>query len=219
MTAGHAALVCGATGLVGRACVRRLLDDPAYARVAVLVRRPWPDAASRLVQHVVDFDRLDEHAAALEADHVYCALGTTMRKAGSRERFRRVDLEYPRAVARLAFERGARHFGLVSALGANPSSRIFYNRVKGETEAAIRAVGFASAAILRPAVLLGPRDEVRIAESIGKVLSFALPPAARPVRADDVAAVMVWLAKEERPGCRVVESREIRALARSSARP
>jgi uncharacterized protein YbjT (DUF2867 family) len=134
-----------------------------------------------------------------------------MRQAGSAAAFRRVDFDYPVALARAARARGARHFLLVSALGADPASRVFYNRVKGEVEAAIITLGFRSVTIARPSLLLGRRTEPRLAEQLGKVLGVLAPPRWRPVPASRVARALVDAAKRDAPGVRILENRELRA--------
>jgi uncharacterized protein YbjT (DUF2867 family) len=157
----------------------------------------------------VDFDRLDDHAELFRVDAVFCALGTTMKQAGSRDRFRRVDHDYVLDVARLGAEHGARHFLLVSAIGANAQSRVFYNRVKGEVEEAVSALPYRSVTIVQPSLLLGDRTEVRRGETIGEKLAFLLPRRYKPVKATAVAAALVRAAREDRAGRRVVASAEI----------
>lgn len=212
-------LLCGATGLVGRQCLDLLLADPAIGRVVVLTRRPLSTDvsvhknASMLEQHVIDFDRLDSYADLLRVDQIICALGTTIKQAGSEERFRQVDFGYPLALARLGAEQGAQHFLLVSAIGANARSRIFYNRVKGELEQEICALPYRSITVVRPSLLLGDRGEFRMGEEIGKRLGFLLPGKYKPVEARTVAAALVAAAKADRPGCRVMESAQIHAMA------
>ena len=208
-------LVAGATGLVGRAALGRFAGHAAFTPVRALVRRP-PAAGtlpSGVEAHVVDYDRLDADPAAFAVTHVLCALGTTMQLAGSREAFRRVDHDYALAVARLGARHGARHFLLVSALGADAGSRIFYNRVKGEVEAAARALPYRSVTIVRPSLLLGERAEVRLGERIAARLAWLVPSAYKPVHADQVAEALLRCALEDRPGVRVVESKEIREMA------
>lgn len=210
-------LLAGATGLVGRECLTLLAADPSVSTVVALVRRPL-DAVTvhhrKLLFEQVDFDQLGLLGRRLQADQVICALGTTIGKAGSREAFRRVDFDYPLALARLARQQGARHFLLVSALGASSRSRVFYSRVKGELEEVIATLGYPSFTIVRPSLLLGDRDEFRLGEEVGKRLAWLTPAAWKPVQARDVAAALVAAAREDRPGQRVIESAEIRGSGR-----
>lgn len=221
---GISVVVFGGSGLVGGECLRALLAQPSVERVIAPGRRPLAAAAlgdmdaSRLEAHVVDFDRLDAHAKLFAADRVVCALGTTMRQAGSREAFRHVDYDLPLEVARLGLAGGVPHFLLVSALGADPGSRIFYNRVKGEVERAVLALPFRSTTIVRPSLLLGARGQLRPAELAAKSLGWLVPGRWRPVRAAVVADVLVQAALEDRPGGRIIESDELRALGRANRR-
>lgn len=212
MSAGRSVLLLGATGLVGRECVRLLVADPAIARVVVLARRPLePDVhADKLETHVVDFERLADAGELFAVDAIICALGTTMKHAGTQDRFRRVDLEYPVTAARLGLAHGAKHFLVVSALGADPDSRIFYNRVKGELEQAITSLPYASITIVRPSLLLGARHELRPMESMGKVLRFLPLRRVKPVPARAVASALVEAARQGRPGTRIVRSEELK---------
>lgn len=216
MTSNQRSVVLvGATGLVGAECLRLLLADPAFGRVVVLARRPLEGvgAAPKLAAHVVDFAHLEEHADLFTADQLICCLGTTISKAGSKERFRAVDLGVPLALATLGAERGVRHFLLVSALGADARSRVFYNRVKGELEGALAALPLRSLSIVRPSLLLGERREFRLGERLAQRLAFLMPGKYAAIRASDVAAALVRLAKKDAPGRRVVESAEMRAWA------
>jgi uncharacterized protein YbjT (DUF2867 family) len=209
------AIVAGATGLVGQALMRQLAAESTWREVRALVRAALPPDLSgpTVVAVQPDYARLEPPPLWAAADHVFCALGTTMRQAGSAAAFRRVDFDYPVALARAARARGARHFLLVSALGADPASRVFYNRVKGEVEAAIITLGFRSVTIARPSLLLGRRTEPRLAEQLGKVLGVLAPPRWRPVPASRVARALVDAAKRDAPGVRILENRELRAAA------
>lgn len=215
----RSALLLGATGLVGGHVLDLLLDDPAYGGVRVLGRRPVPREHPELRQETVDFDRLRDCAELVRAQDVFCCLGTTIRAAGSREAFRRVDLDYPRAVAEAAARNGAERFLLVSAMGADAGSSIFYNRVKGEAEDAVRTLPFQEVVILRPSLLLGERAEHRPGEALAQRVMPRLSPLMRgplrryrPVHAAAVARAMVRLAKAGGRGVRVVESDAIEAL-------
>lgn len=220
MTAAQApvAIVAGATGLVGRELVRQLGGDGGWGEVRALVRRPLPPELShpRVTAVQVEYDRLEPAPDWAAADHVFCALGTTMRQAGSAEAFRLVDLEYPVALARAALARGARHFLLVSAVGAARDSRFFYNRVKGEVEDTITALGIRSVTIARPSLLLGPRSEPRLGERVGSIVGLLAPARWRPVRAARVARALLHAAKRETPGVRILQNAELRAAAESS---
>jgi uncharacterized protein YbjT (DUF2867 family) len=208
---GNSVAILGATGLVGTECVRQFADSREFARVVTLTRRPLPEtiAQTRAETHIADFERLDDAAEHFRVSHIVCALGTTIRNAGSQERFRRIDHDYPLAAARLGLGQGARHFLLVSALGANARSRIFYSRVKGQVEDAIRTLPYRSVTIVRPSLLLGERAEPRLGESIGRLLAGVTPRRYKPVHARDVAATLLRAAVEDRAGVRIIESRDI----------
>ena len=209
------AILAGATGLVGGECLRRLLASPRYERVIVVTRRKLTDvpAERKLRQVVTEFENLGEMRERLRGDHVYCALGTTIRKAGSQERFRAVDYEYPLRLAQLTRKNGVRHFSIVSALGASRSSPFFYSRVKGETEEGLQQLGWPSLAIVRPSVIAGDRAEARPLERLSAHLLQFAPATWRPVPAGDIAAAMIVMALRERPGVTVLESREISGVA------
>ena len=161
---------------------------------------------------MTDFKALDGERDRLLADHVFCALGTTMRKAGSRAAFREVDLEYPLRLAQLTRAGGARHFSLVSAVGADRHSAFYYSRVKGELEEELTAMDWPSLAIFRPSVIEGERGESRPLERLSSRLLRLAPPAWQPVAAADIAAAMVSVALEPPPGVTIVESRNIREM-------
>jgi uncharacterized protein YbjT (DUF2867 family) len=209
------AILAGATGLVGGECLRRLLASPRYERVVVVTRRKLADvpADRKLRQVVTEFENLGEVRDRLRGDHVFCALGTTIRKAGSQERFRAVDYEYPLRLAQLTRKNGARHFSIVSALGASRTSPFFYSRVKGEMEEGLQQLGWPSLAIVRPSVIAGDRAESRPLERLSELLLRYAPATWRPVPAGDIAAAMIVMALRERPGVTVLESREISAVA------
>jgi uncharacterized protein YbjT (DUF2867 family) len=213
------ALLLGATGLVGGHVLDLLLADPAYRRVTVLGRRPVARMDSKLDQRTADFDRLGDHAISFAVDDVFCCLGTTIAQAGSQDAFRRVDHDYVVNAARLAAEHGARRFLLVTAAGANAGSRIFYNRVKGEAEAAVRALPLQSVTILRPSLLLGERTGERSGEKLAQrlmpVVGWMMVGPLRRYRAVEAATVaraMVRLARQAPRGARVVESEEIQQI-------
>lgn len=218
MPEGRAALLVGATGLVGSFLLRRLTENDAYARVTVWVRRKLDQAHPKIRCEVVNFEQL--HDRRVEAEDVFCCLGTTIKKAGSQAAFRQVDYDYPVALAIAAAGGGARRLLVVSALGAHPDSRVFYSRVKGEMEIAVKAAGVPTTIFFRPSLLSGPRAEVRRGERIGEAIGKVLGPLLgkyRPIHADLVAAAMVRAALEDLPSG-VIESGDIRRLAQGAAR-
>jgi len=216
---GKSALLAGATGLVGGYVLRRLLAYSRYSRVEILVRRELPIRDPKLTQRIVDFAGLDADVLGIAPDDVFCCLGTTIRKAGSEEAFRRVDYGYPLALAQLAKAVGADKFLMVSALGADPKSAVFYNRVKGEVEQAIAATGLPAAYFFRPSLLVGPRAENRPGEKIAIAAGNLIAPLLigglrkyRPIHADTVSAAMVYVASHDVPAG-VIESHAIARLA------
>jgi uncharacterized protein YbjT (DUF2867 family) len=211
MPSGSSAIVVGATGLVGRECVRQLAAHPGFERVTALARRAPPSdpVPAKVKTELVDFDRLDARPEVFQATHLFCALGTTIKQAGSRERFRQVDFGYPLRAAELALAAGVRHFLLVSSVDASPASRNFYLRVKGELEAAIQGIGFRSVTIVRPSLLLGDRNEFRLMEQVAMRFAWAFPRKYRPVHARDVAAALVAAAAVDWPGVNFIENAAI----------
>jgi uncharacterized protein YbjT (DUF2867 family) len=206
-------LILGATGLVGRELLQLLLADDETSRVVVLARRPTGVRHAKLDERVIDLAEMDRHTDAFAVDDIFCTLGTTIKVAGSQERFRFVDHDLPLQAAKLGLANGAKHYLIVTALGANGRSRVFYNRVKGEVEDDLRALGYPRLTIARPSLLLGDRDEFRLGERIFERLGWLMPPAYKPIHARDVARALVVLSRDETPGVRVVESRELRRLA------
>lgn len=212
------ALVVGATGLIGRALLRLLLEDPRYRQIHVLTRRPMPEAERQSV-HVVDFDTMTQVPAV---DDVYCCLGTTIKVAGSEAAFSKVDRDYVVTVAKLAHAAGASRFLLVSSLGADANSAVFYNRVKGEAEAAVSALGFAELTLARPSMLDGdraatgqpPRKGEAVALWLLRPIQRMIPAVWRPIAAETVARALVYRAFH--PGAPVVESGELQRLGARS---
>ena len=210
------AVVVGASGLVGGLCLELLLENADYTRVITPVRRPLPLEHPKLFQHTVNFDNLDPSADIFIGDDLFCCLGTTIKKAGSRENFILVDRDYTVAAAKIALRNGMKRALVVTALGANPGSRIFYNRVKGETEAALGALPFEAIHFFRPSLLLGNRPEFRLGEKIGgpvmRGISFLMRgPLAnyRAIEARDVALAMVRAAGSGERGVIIHESGEM----------
>ena len=204
----RAALVLGATGLIGSALLNQLLDSADYSPVVALLRRSSGRSHPRLLERVTDFASLDNLDTPPLAT-VFCALGTTIKIAGSPEAFRRIDYDLPLRLARWARASGANHLLLVSSVGADPKSPNAYLRVKGELERDIAALGYPSVDIFQPSVLLGPRAGFRPAEWISKVVLQAVPflllgslRKYRAIRGHDVAAAMLAASQTPLPGLR-----------------
>lgn len=210
------ALLAGATGLIGRELAEQLSLSSEYDSIHVLVRRATPalDSTPKLVTHLVNFDEL---GSLPPADDVYIALGTTIKLAGSQEAFRRVDYDYVVGVARAARAAGTRRLGVVSALGADASSRVFYNRVKGEMQRAVAELGYESVVIAQPSLLMGDREalgqptrggEVWARRLLGPV-SGLIPAGVRPVRASAVARALLGGVLAAPPGVSFIDNRAI----------
>lgn len=168
------ALIVGATGLVGKQVLDFLLASPIYKQIKILTRRSTGVKHEKLTEIFFDFDKPD--SSLVKADDIFCCLGTTIKKAGSEEAFKKVDFLYPLQIGRLGKLNGCSRYLLVSSMGADPRSFIFYNRVKGEIEKELTDLHFDILHILRPSLLLGDRGETRTGEKIGEVLSRILGP-------------------------------------------
>ncbi len=194
------ALLLGSTGLVGGLCLRQLLDSGVYAKVIAVTRAKLPLAHSHLENIISDFSpaSLEALMSGIHADDVFCCLGTTLKKAGSKAAFEQVDYSIPMILARLAKKTGTKQFLLVSALGANPDSALFYSRVKGRLERDLIALNFDRTLILQPSLLDGDREEFRLAESLSVIAYRCIKPLIgshfsriQPVKADCVARCLV----------------------------
>lgn len=205
-------LVVGASGLVGSHVLKRALADERISEIVAPSRRALT-GHPKLVVPVVDFAQLPSDADWWRADAVICALGTTMKQAGSKEAFRQVDHEYPLTVAKLARRPGTPTYVLNSATGADAASRFFYNQVKGELERDLAACGFTSLTYVRPGLISGPRQEFRLgeraAECVLNVLGPLLPRKWRTNSADNIAKALLEAAIAARPGVHVVRSDEL----------
>jgi uncharacterized protein YbjT (DUF2867 family) len=205
-------LLVGATGLVGQSVLRQALADSRVEKLIALTRRPLPEQP-RLENPLVDFDALPADATWWSVDGGICTLGTTMREAGSREAFRKVDVDYPLTVARLLHEHGTKSFAFNSSIGANPKARAFYTRVKGEVEQRLIAGGFSSLTLVRPSGILGPRKPHRAWEArtirAFHTLRPILPRHYRVVPADKIAKALLEAALAAPPGVHILESEKL----------
>src|SRR5690606_36107685 len=205
-------LLAGATGLTGEHLLDRLLSEPTISRVLAPSRRP-------LAEHPHLDNPVGELAQLLpqlggQIDVAFCCLGTTIKQAGSQDAFRAVDHNLVLAFARRARELGARHLLVISALGADPRSSVFYNRVKGEVDEALKAMDWPQLTLARPSLLLGPRREFRLGERMAAPLLRWIPGKYRGIEATVLARALWRLALEESDGLRIVESDDVRRLGR-----
>jgi uncharacterized protein YbjT (DUF2867 family) len=212
------ALVAGATGLVGSHVLALLLADARWSRVVTVGRRSTGQQHAKLEQRVLDLGELETVSDLPRVDDIFCCLGTTIKQAGSQPAFRLVDHTFVVGLARAGLRAGATQFLLVSAIGADPESRVLYSRVKGETEAAIRKLPYEAIQIFRPSLLLGDRPEFRLGERIATLgapvmmgLLFGRLRRYRPIQAATVARAMVAIAKEVPRGPTVYEYDAMRA--------
>ena len=214
------ATLVGATGLIGSYLLEELLNDPYFDTVRILIRRPLDITHSKLEKKIVDFNDSDSLLVALSNNDVlFCAIGSTMKKVkADKEAYRKIDFDIPVNLARFCKMVGCEKFILVSSAGANSKSRNFYQRLKGETDEAVKSVGLKTVHIMRPSLLLGERKEFRFGENIGKAvmtsLSFLIPEKYKAIQGKDVAKVTLALAKKNDEGVFVHENTEIRNLSK-----
>lgn len=194
------AVVAGSTGLIGSHLIKKLLDNPAYDKVIALTRRPLGLHHQKLQEMDVSFQSLCNIPLDFSINDAFCCLGTTMKKAGSRAAFYQVDFTFALRFAEWALENRASKILLVSSVGANPNSFVFYNRVKGELEAVIEQLKYRSVHIFRPSLLLGERSESRLGENVGKTISKwfdpLIPEKYKGIKATEVADAMMRMAVE-----------------------
>ena len=198
----------GGSGLVGKAVISELIASEKYTEVITLTRKPLDFTHPKLSSIIFNFDQPD--ASVVCGDDIFCCLGTTMKKAGSKEAFYRVDYTYPIEIAQLGHQNGAKRFAIVTAMGADSGSMFYYNRVKGDVEATLKKIGFDALLIFRPSLLVGDRGETRIGEQIGEGLSKILRPLIpikyRSIEARKVAKAMVTITASNVKGTLVYES-------------
>ncbi len=219
------AIIIGSSGLIGRSLVGALNSNQgqSFSKVTAVVRKPDPSLIKgpNLEQQVIDFERLEAHSSLLKVDVIFCCLGTTIKVAGSEEMFRHVDFDYVTSIAKLYSEVNPNgHFILISSLGADATSRVFYSRVKGEVENYLLGLKLKRVSVLRPSLLLGKRDTLRFGEKIGEVVSLLLKPLLigplrkyRAIKATTVAAAMLTISQSDSVDhFKIIESDQIDQL-------
>ena len=213
---GKSATLVGASGLVGGELLNYLLNGPEYARVLILVRRPLGIKHPKLEEQVIEFEYLARYKDCFKVNDVFCCLGTTIKKAGTQEAFKKVDVDYPLEIAKLAEEMQADKLLIISSMGANPKSSVFYSRMKGLLEKRLNEIGINSLHIFRPSLLLGNRKEFRFGETasafLSKGLSFVFVGSLKkykPIAAKTVASGMYKAAQRKENGIHIYFSNEI----------
>ena len=208
---GKTALVAGATGAVGREIVRGLCEDENYDKIIVWARRELNFSHEKLETQIINFDEIKD-IRPCEVDEIFCALGTTMKQAGSRGQFYKVDVSYPVNIAKWGIASGARRFALISSQGANERSRFFYLRAKGKAEKKIAALDYESLQIARLPAIKSEREQVRIGELFTIWLFGLLPKFIltnyRPMSAKDIAAAVIAAAQTDAKGVQIYHPRE-----------
>jgi uncharacterized protein YbjT (DUF2867 family) len=210
------ALIAGASGLTGSFLLKKLLQTENYSKITALVRKPLELEHPRLEQVVFDFDHPDE--AALQADHVYCCLGTTIKKAGSKVAFRKVDLEYPLNLAKISHQKGASRFAVITSMGSGQKSMFFYSQVKGELEDELKKIPFEGLFIFRPSLLVGNRTEKRFGEGaatvVMKAVDFLLPANIQSIHVAQVAEAMIFIMLNHSGGVKTINSGDMQRFGK-----
>ena len=214
------AIVIGATGLIGKHLTNLLFDNPNYSTVKVFVRRSLNTSNPKLEEHLVNFDKIDNWKSRITGDDLFSAMGTTIRKAGSKEAQYKIDVTYQYEFAKAAFEYGVNNYFLVSSSGANAKSKLFYMRIKGELEEKVKLLPFNKIRIFRPSLLIGERGEKRFGEKAAERLLKIVVPLfpflknQRPIEGEKVARAMIVSANEDiKERIKIFEPLEIFRLA------
>jgi uncharacterized protein YbjT (DUF2867 family) len=213
------AVLFGATGLTGAHLLGMLARDEGYEKITVFARSDPGIESDKVECIITELDDLEMHEAKIRGNEVFCCLGTTIKKAGSKEMFRKVDLEFPEKIASIASKNQVPAFLVVSSIGADPQSSNFYLRTKGEMEEYVLKTPFEKVVILRPSMLLGKRSELRVMEEVVKLIAIPLRfilrgkfRKYRPIEAERVARVMVEIANTPK-GKSILESHEIESFS------
>ena len=213
------ALIIGSTGLIGSELLNLLLESPHYAKVITFVQRDTGIKHPKLTQHIIDFDKPETYKELVVGDDFFCTIGTTIKKAGSKEAFRKVDFEYPRQFAAFALLHKVKQFLIISSLSADAKSGNFYLKTKGEIQDFLKDCNFESVAVLQPSLLLGNRTEFRLGEKVGaffmKTLSFLFLgnlKKYKPIEGETVAKALLKIAQKNDTGFKIYESDAIQEI-------
>lgn len=217
------ALIAGASGLIGSELLQILLAQNTYDRVIALVRTPLNLQHPRLEQVICDFDQMHEVEEKLKADDIYCCLGTTIKKAKTKEAMFKVDVEYPTTLAKITKQQGASHYLVVSSTNANPKSPLWYPRMKGQLEENLKNLDMQALTMVRPSLLLGERQEYRFLENLAAQLTKGLSkllgrpvPSQLAIESRTVAWAMYRIAQEPTRGTKVYLPKDIERIGKAS---
>ena len=215
------ALIIGSTGLIGSQLLALILESPQYEKVITFVKRDSDIHHPKLKQHLIDFDKPESYKELVVCDDFFCAIGTTIKKAGSQDAFRRVDFEYPRQFATFALQNNVQQFLIVSSIGADAKSRNFYLKTKGEIQNFLEDCHFKSVAVLQPSLLLGNQTEFRLGEKIGaffmRTFAFIFIGTLKkykPIQSKTVAKAMLTLGQKNNLGFKIYESDVIQEIGK-----
>jgi uncharacterized protein YbjT (DUF2867 family) len=213
------ALIIGSTGLIGSELLNLLLDSNDYLKVITFVKRDTGIKHRKLTQHIIDFDKPETYKELIVGDDFFCTIGTTIKKAGSKEAFRKVDFEYPRQFAAFALQNKVQKYLIISSLSADANSGNFYLKTKGEIQDFLKDCNFESVAVLQPSLLLGNRTEFRLGEKVGaffmKTLSFLFLgnlKKYKPIEGKTVAKALLKIAQTNNKGFKIYESDAIQEI-------
>ena len=213
---GKTAVIAGSTGLIGQQLIKHLSEDNRYDKILALTRKPKASDLPKVEYVVVDYDYLSAYSKEIQGDDAFCALGTTMKKAGSKEAFYKVDYTYIWEFGRVMAQNEAKSFTLVSSMGADKDSFFYYNEVKGKIEDAISQLDFEKITIVRPSLLLGDRSEDRLGEDISKtfvkIFSPIIPAKYDGIEASQVAKAMIKAANDGKNELEVIENDELQKM-------
>ena len=213
------ALIIGSTGLIGSQLLNFLLDSNDYLKVITFVKRDSGIKHPKLTQHIIDFDNPETYKELVFGDDFFCTIGTTIKKAGSKKAFKKVDFEYPRQFAAFALQNRVKQFLIISSLGADANSGNFYLKTKGEIQDFLKDCNFERVAVLQPSLLLGNRTEFRFGEKLGaffmKTLSFLFLgnlKKYKPIEGKTVAKALLKIAQKNNTGFKIYESDVIQEI-------
>jgi uncharacterized protein YbjT (DUF2867 family) len=213
------AIILGATGLTGSILLKKLLKDPVYEKIKLFSRSTADMNSPKIEEHLIDMFQLENHSEAFKADVVFCCIGTTKSKTPDKETYKKIDYGIPVTAAKLAKQNGIETFIVISAMGADANSSIFYNKTKGEMQRDVLSQRIKNTYILQPSLIVGDRDENRFGEKVAtffmKTFGFLIPKKYKMIKAETIAEAMLALAKKEFPKQQIT-SDEIKQIAQNA---